>query len=85
MSRRYIDVVKAVEAGAQGYPQLRIPHFASLFDHYYARVPVLRGDVSDDAIFVGDVHLDDPGNAIVACELGRIVCDGSKELKADCQ
>jgi hypothetical protein len=48
---------------------------SSLFDRYFETVPVLAAgaDLADDTIFVDEVHLHDPGNAIVARELWRLI------------
>ena len=42
---------------------------SSVFDRHYDSIPVRRGDVNDDTIFVDEVHLFDRGNAIVAEEI----------------
>lgn len=46
---------------------------ASVFDQYYAAVPARRGDITDETVFVDQVHLHDPGNQIVAKHLFRLI------------
>jgi lysophospholipase L1-like esterase len=44
-----------------------------VFDQHYASIPVPNPDVTDATIFVDEVHLNDPGNEIVARELSTII------------
>jgi hypothetical protein len=50
--------------------------FAKVFDQYYARVPVMRRDVTDETVFIDEVHLYDPGNAIIARHLHKLIRSG---------
>jgi hypothetical protein len=51
---------------------------SALFDQHFSSVPVSRGDVADDTVFVDPVHLYDPGNKIVAGHLLRILEHSSR-------
>jgi hypothetical protein len=47
---------------------------ATVFDQHFTEIPVAEGEViTDQTIFVDDVHLFDPGNAIAARHLLEIV------------
>jgi hypothetical protein len=46
---------------------------ASVFDPYFASIPVRSPDITDATIFADELHLYDPGNEIVARELSRII------------
>lgn len=48
--------------------------FSALFDRHFASVPEAGGEIDESTLFVDEVHLYDPGNAIVARELWSIVC-----------
>ena len=63
---------------------LEFHDFSSLFDRFYARVPILDRDPIEDSVFIDEVHLYDPGNAIVARELWRVVCAGTPKPKSGC-
>lgn len=63
---------------------LEFHDFAALFDRFYARVPTLDGVPTQETTFVDDVHLYDPGNAIVARELWRVICAGTPKPKSGC-
>ena len=43
----------------------------NVFDRYFATVPVMDRDITDETVFVDEVHLYDPGNEIVARHLSR--------------
>jgi hypothetical protein len=59
--------------------------FSSLFDRHFRNLRVAGGEIDDETIFVDEVHLYDPGNAIVARELWSIACVGGKEPNVDCR
>jgi hypothetical protein len=44
-----------------------------VFDEYYAVVPVMNTDITDETVFVDEVHLYDPGNEIVARRLAALL------------
>ena len=45
----------------------------NVFDQYYAAIPVVNPDVTDQTVFTDPVHLYDPGNQIVARHLIRLI------------
>ena len=49
---------------------------AKVFDQYYAAVPVIKQDLTDETVFVDQVHLYDPGNEIIARHLSRLIRSG---------
>lgn len=45
----------------------------SVFDQYYADIPVIGRDVTDETVFVDEVHVYDPGNEVVARHLSKLL------------
>ena len=45
----------------------------NVFDEYFATVPVKDLDITDETVFVDEVHLYDPGNEIVARHLAGLL------------
>jgi len=48
----------------------------NVFDQYFATVPVKDRDITDETVFVDEVHLYDPGNEIVARHLSGLLKKG---------
>jgi hypothetical protein len=46
---------------------------ASVFDQYYDTIPFMNPDITDETVFVDQVHLYDPGNEILARHLARLI------------
>ena len=58
---------------AKRTPDFEFHDLGNVFDQYYATVPVLDGDITDETVFVDDVHLYDPGNELVARHLAGLL------------
>ncbi len=57
----------------------RLPHdlefhdFGDVLDQHYAAIPIMNPDITDETVFVDDVHLYDPGNEVVARHLAALI------------
>ncbi len=60
-------------AVAQVPQDLEFHDLGSVFDQYYATIPIMNPDISDETVFTDPVHLYDPGNEVVARHLAGLV------------
>jgi hypothetical protein len=58
---------------ANGTRQFEFHDLGNVFDQYDERVPVRNPDITDDTVFVDDMHLADAGNERVARHLARLL------------
>jgi hypothetical protein len=68
------DMERFHQAAMAGYAHdFEFHDLANIFDEHFTVVPVVDRDISDETVFVDEVHLYDPGNEIVARRLAALL------------
>ncbi len=69
------DVIERFHTAVLHQPpqKLEFHDLGDVFDQYYGAIPIMNPDITDETVFIDQVHLYDPGNEVIARHLARLI------------